>query len=681
MNRLATATSPYLLQHAHNPVDWYPWGAEALDRARAEDRPILLSVGYAACHWCHVMERESFEDAETAAAMNAAFVCVKVDREERPDLDSVYMRAVQAFTRGHGGWPMTVFLTPDGRPFFAGTYFPPRRTGGLPSFGQVMAHVVAMWRDRRADAEDLANDVAGDLQSLARVPAALGEADVDALAEVARAVAPDVDEAHGGFGGSPKFPPHGVLAALLARAGNDAVARRMALDTLHAMARGGMYDLLGGGFARYSVDAAWRVPHFEKMLYDNAQLLGVYTDAWRLTRAPRFARVVRETAGFLLRALRDPTGAFWSALDADTDGVEGATYAWTPAQLRGVLGEHDGARAAGLLEVTEAGTFEHGASVLRLEPDLDAHPEREWLEDVLARLHHARQARPQPAVDDKAVTAWNGLAIDALARAGATFGEPAWVDAAARAADAVLTTARTPGGGLARSVRAGVAAGPAFADDHAALCDGLLSLYEASFDPRWLREAETLADALVARFWDAVTGTLWFTPDDGETLVARPRNLFGGAEPGANAVAARAFARLDLLLGRADLGAKADAILRVYAPLFPRAGHALGWEAVASGWRGPDTWQLGIVGAADDPATVAMLGVARRAALPFVSVARVADGAEAARVGLGWLADKGAPVEGAIAYLCARGACRLPVTTPEALEDLLVRAATATAAG
>ena len=437
MNRLAAATSPYLRQHADNPVDWFTWGDEAFAEARTREVPILLSVGYAACHWCHVMAHESFEDDQTAAYMNEHFVNVKVDREERPDVDAVYMEATQAMT-GQGGWPMTCFLTPDGEPFYCGTYFPPTPHHGLPSFVQVLEAVARTWRERRDEVRNAAADIVAQLEG-PRFPsgAAPDPATLDRAVEV---LGGQFDEVDAGFGGAPKFPPSMVLEFLLRNAARTGSRRALAMveQTCGRMARGGMYDQLGGGFARYSVDQAWVVPHFEKMLYDNALLLRVYVHWWRQTGAPLAERVVRETAAFLLRDLRTPEGGFASALDADSEGVEGKFYAWTPAQLREVLGDDDGAFAAEVFGVTDRGTFEHGMSTLQLRADT-ADPHR--LARVRERLFAARADRVPPGRDDKVVAAWNGLAVAALAEAGALLEEPSYVEAAVAAADLVRTPA------------------------------------------------------------------------------------------------------------------------------------------------------------------------------------------------------------------------------------------------
>src|SRR3954468_8961296 len=483
-NRLAGATSPYLLQHAENPVDWWEWGPEAFEEARRLSKPLLISIGYAACHWCHVMAHESFEDPATAAQMNAGFVCVKVDREERPDVDSVYMAATQALT-GSGGWPMTVFTTPDGAPFYCGTYFPPRPHPSMPAFRQVLDAVSDAWPNRRDELRTASARIVEGISSRLDLgtPTALS---AELLDDAVGALADSHDRRAGGFGGAPKFPPSMSLEFLLrahARRG-DANTIGMVTATAEAMARGGIYDQLAGGFARYSVDADWVVPHFEKMLYDNALLLRVYLHLWRATGVQVAGRGADETAGFLLRDLATPEGGFASALDADTDGVEGLTYAWTPAQLREVLGDDDGAWAAEAFTVTPEGTFEHGSSTLQLLRD-PADPER--LARVRAALTEARARRPQPARDDKVVTAWNGLAIAALADHGALTGDTELVAAAGRAAEVLQRTHRLDGG-PGRASRGGVVGAHAgVLEDYGDLAEGLLALHAATTEPRWLR--------------------------------------------------------------------------------------------------------------------------------------------------------------------------------------------------
>jgi uncharacterized protein YyaL (SSP411 family)/thiol-disulfide isomerase/thioredoxin len=663
-NRLAAETSPYLLQHANNPVDWYPWGPEALRRALAEDKPILLSVGYSACHWCHVMEHESFEDEAVAGVMNERFVNIKVDREERPDLDELYMRAVQAFTGGRGGWPMTVFLTPDGRPFFGGTYFPPQAGRGMPSFSMVLDHVTNLWRNDRARVGDVTGKVSGYLASAGRIPRGEGALTDDWLERLTAALAADFDATHKGFGGAPKFPPHGAIAVLLAhwRRSGDTHARAMALDTLEAMAQGGMYDLVGGGFARYSVDEAWRVPHFEKMLYDNAQLVPLYTDAWVITRDPVHARVVRETLDWVLREMTGPDGGFHSSLDADSEGEEGRFYVWTPAQVRAAVGLLDGLRASTLLGVTDHGTFEHGTSVLRMEVPRERLPEadRAAVERALVALGRAREERTRPGRDDKVITAWNALMISAFARAGAVFDVPAWRGAAGRAARFLLDHLRV-NGRLQRTWKDGRAHIPAFADDHAFLVNALIDLWEATFDFDWLAEANALADTTLRLFWNDAEGGLFYTGTDAEVLLTRSKHLLGGAEPSANGVAALAFARLAELCGRDDLGEKADQILRAYQPLLDRAPRALGAEALAAAWRTGATQQIGIVGGGAER----LLDVVRASYLPFAVVAWIPG--DSTPPLLPWMEGKPAYSGKATAFLCELRACKAPTQEPTEL--------------
>ncbi|TFV67991.1 thioredoxin domain-containing protein, partial [Blastococcus sp. CT_GayMR20] len=543
-NRLATATSPYLLQHADNPVDWREWGPEAFAEARERDVPVLVSVGYAACHWCHVMAHESFEDEATAAQMNEGFVCVKVDREERPDVDSVYMAATQAMT-GHGGWPMTVFATPDGEPFYCGTYFPPRPAHGMPAFRQVLAAVADAWADRRAELESAGAQIVGALSTRLDLGAPT-PLSADVLDAAVRSLAATYDETSAGFGAAPKFPPSMVLEFLLrnhARTG-DAETLRMATGTLEAMARGGIYDQLAGGFTRYSVDAGWVVPHFEKMLYDNALLLRVYLHHWRATGEPWARRVADETAAFLVRDLGTPEGGFASALDADADGVEGLTYVWTPAQLVDVLGPEDGRWAAAQFEVTRHGTFEDGSSTLQRlhEPD---DPVR--LAAVRERLLAARADRPQPARDDKVVTAWNGLAVAALAEHGVLTGDEGSVVAARRAAELMAGT-HWVDGRLRRASRDGVAGRHVgVLEDYGDLAEGLLALHQATADGRWLELAGDLLDVVAEQFIDADG---WHdTAADAEALIHRPFDPGDGPTPAGIATAAGAAVTYGALAG------------------------------------------------------------------------------------------------------------------------------------
>ncbi|MGB2796877.1 MAG: thioredoxin domain-containing protein, partial [Phycisphaerae bacterium] len=552
-NRLAGASSPYLLQHASNPVDWHEWGKEALARARREDKPIFLSIGYSTCHWCHVMAHESFEDAETAALMNAHFVCIKVDREERPDLDELYMAAVHAMGAG-GGWPLNVFLTPDLKPFYGGTYWPPQDHAGRPAFRRVLRTVADAYAKRRRQIQGAADQVATALGglSLAAAPSP-GEPTADLFDRALAEWRSDFDEPWGGFGGAPKFPPATALRALLRihdRTG-DADALRMVERTLDAMAAGGIRDHLGGGFHRYAVDREWLVPHFEKMLYDNALLALAYLEAHQATGEARWADVTRETLEYLLRDLADPAGGFHSAQDADSEGVEGKFYVWTPAQLREILGPDDARLAASYYDVSETGNFE-GANILHaakpievvarmegLKPDVF----RERLEAARAKLLEARARRVPTGTDDKVLADWNALAISALATAHRVLGEARYGQAAGRAADFLLAN-RDPREGLLHAWRSGRGHTPAFRDDYAYLADALVDLYEATFEPRWVREATTLGDEMIRRFWDAQAGAFFRTRAEADDVLVRLKGAHDGALPSGNSVAARALARL-----------------------------------------------------------------------------------------------------------------------------------------
>ncbi|HEU4912262.1 MAG TPA: thioredoxin domain-containing protein [Actinomycetes bacterium] len=671
-NRLADATSPYLLQHKDNPVDWWPWEDEAFAEARRRDVPVLVSIGYAACHWCHVMAHESFEDEETAAQLNADFVAVKVDREERPDVDAVYMEATQALT-GHGGWPMTVFTTPDGKPFFCGTYFPPTPRHGMPSFRQLLASVAQTWKERRDEVLEAGQRiVTGLAERSVRQPSEGSPPSADHLEAAVRGLASTYDRVHGGFGGAPKFPPSMVLEQLLrhhARTG-DEEALRLVEDTCEAMARGGIYDQLAGGFARYSVDAAWVVPHFEKMLYDNALLLRVYTHLWRTTGSELARRVALDTAGWMQRELRTAEGGYASALDADTDGVEGLTYVWTPEQLTDVLGETDGRWATELLVVTAGGTFEHGASTLQLPKDPDD-PER-WA-GVRARLLAARDGRPQPGRDDKVVAAWNGLAVAALAEAGALLDRPELVEAATAAAD-LLESVHLVDGRLRRVSRDGAAGRPAgVLEDYADVAEGLLTLYAVTGEPHRLALAGRLLDVVLDRFADG-TGGFFDTADDRAdpqlAAMRRPQDPTDNATPSGQAAAAGALLTYAAYTGSSRHREAAERALAVYAPL--AAGHArfAGWglavaEALADGPR-----EVAVLGPAGHPGTVALHRAALRGVAPAAAVA-VGDPDRLPDPEVPLLADR--PLRDGLptAYVCRHFVCDAPTTDPDVLARAL----------
>ena len=619
MNRLASETSPYLLQHADNPVDWYPWGDEALARARREDKPILLSIGYAACHWCHVMEHESFEDETTAALMNEQFVCIKVDREERPDVDSVYMDAVVSLT-GHGGWPMTVFLLPDGEPFFGGTYFPPEPRHGLPSFRQLLTAVAEAWRERRAeivrDAGAITEQLRRDVQP-SRDPLA-----PTLLTDAVRGLRRSFDSMWGGFGNAPKFPPSSALEFLLRR---DEV--ELVVKTLDSMALGGMYDLVGGGFHRYSVDREWLIPHFEKMLYDNALLVPVYLHAWVVTGDDRYRRVVEQTAEYMLRELRLPDGGFASAQDADTDGVEGLTYTWTD--------EDDVPRE--LLQ-----PFEHGRFVLRGELD-DATRER-----LLAE----RSERPQPLRDDKVVSSWNGLAIAALAEAGRRLGRRDLVDAAAACAEFLLVSVSGADGRLFRTWREGRARHGGVLDDYANVANGLYELHGATGELRWLHESRRLALLAVELFGDDERGGFFLTPVDGERLVTRKKELDDNPTPSGNSMLAYVLLRLSRVWGDDELARRAVDVFRYVVRYVGNAPSAFGHALCALDLHFSPPREIAVIGPPDAP-------VARRVLSAFEPNSVVAFG-PGDDVPL--LAGKGFVDGRPAVYVCENFACQAPLT-------------------
>ncbi|GLZ10027.1 thioredoxin domain-containing protein [Actinomadura sp. NBRC 104425] len=652
MNRLKDATSPYLLQHADNPVDWREWGEEAFAEARRREVPVLLSVGYAACHWCHVMAHESFEDETTARMMNEMFVNIKVDREERPDVDAVYMEATQAMT-GQGGWPMTVFMTPEGHPFYCGTYFP------RPQFQALLQAVHKAWTDKRDEVVGQGRQVVDALASRGPVAARAEPPGAEQLAGAVRALAANYDAARGGFGGAPKFPPSMALEFLLrhhARTG-DEQALAMAGHTLEAMARGGIYDQLGGGFARYSVDDSWVVPHFEKMLYDNALLARVYAHWWRLTGSPFARRIAVETCDWMLRDLRTPEGGLASALDADSEGVEGRYYVWTPAQLREVLGDGDGAYAAEVFQVTEGGSFEHGTSVLQLPADPDD-PERHAR--VRAALLEARGRRVPPARDDKVVAAWNGLAVAALAECGALFERPDLVAAATQIVRLVADV-HLRDGRLARTSRAGAAgANAGVLEDYADMAEGLLALHAVTGDAEHVRLAGVLLDAVLERFGDG-SGGFYDTADDAERLFRRPQDPTDSATPSGQFAAAGALLSYAALTGSSRHREAAAAALAPAGLLAARHARFAGWGLAVAEAHAAGPVEIAIVGEPDDERTRRLHRTALMSPAPGAVVSVGAPGAPA-RVPL--LEGRG-PVDGApAAYVCRGFACRLPVTTP-----------------
>lgn len=591
-NRLADETSPYLLQHKDNPVDWYPWGPEALKRSRNEQKPIFLSIGYSACHWCHVMEHESFENPRIAKLMNEKFVCVKVDREERPDLDQIYMNAVQLMT-GHGGWPMSVFLTPDLKPFYGGTYWPPKAARGMPGFDQVIMAVDDAWTNRRDQALQGADQLTAELEQLTRKGAEGGAIPLDEqlLNAAAHGLERSFDPIHGGFGEAPKFPHPFELQLLLRwwkRSGQDRWwdIVRLSLDK---MAAGGMYDHLGGGFARYSVDARWLTPHFEKMLYDNALLAVVYLEAYVASGDEKYRQVVTETLDYLLRDMTDPSGGFYSAEDADSEGVEGKFYVWTPEQIAEVLGESAAATFCRAYDVTDRGNFE-GQSILNLpktiaqQAKLIGRDEAELnaeLSEGRQKLLAVRDKRVRPGLDDKVLVSWNALAIDAMARAGAALGEDRYVAAAKKAADFLLAELRDADGRLLHTWRGGKAKLQAYLDDYTALANALVSLYEATADESYVTASAELMEVVLARFGGGDEEGFYFTADDHEQLLTRNKDFTDNATPGGNSMAAMALQRLGKLLARGDLLDVAEGILSAAAPMMQQIPMAAGQMLLA----------------------------------------------------------------------------------------------------
>jgi uncharacterized protein len=649
-NRLAQETSPYLLQHKDNPVDWYAWGEKALARARDEDMPILLSIGYSACHWCHVMERESFEDPATAALMNERFVCIKLDREERPDLDSIYMEACQSMT-GSGGWPLNVFLTPEQVPFYAGTYFPPEPRMGMPSWRQVLEAVADAWAKRRDEIRAGGDRVAQQLGGGALLAPSSEPLSARALDAAVATLRAQYDPANGGFGRAPKFPPASALELLLRRGETE-----MSSHTLRAMASGGMYDQIGGGFARYSVDPYWLVPHFEKMLYDNALLARVYLHGWQVTGEPLFRQVCVETLDWALREMRGPEGGFYSALDADSEGEEGRFYVWTVEELREALaGEPDVDEAIAWFGATDRGNFE-GRNIPVRGP---GEPERRdaWRR----RLFEFRSRRVWPGFDDKRLTSWNALMISALADAGAVLERADYVDAAARCAGFVLGSLRGEDGRLLRTWKDARARLNAYLEDHAYLLEALLTLYEASFDPRWFMEAEALAGAMIERFADEEKGGFFETSSDHERLVARRKDFEDHPIPAGNSSAAYGLLRLAALTGNHEYQKQAVGVLRLLHELAPKHPTAFAHLLQALDFHLSPTREVALVG--ED--TRALERVVRGAFRPHLVLA----GGESDGVPLldGRTLVDGRPA----AYVCEHFACKAPVTDPAELQALL----------
>ena len=678
-NRLIHETSPYLRQHAHNPVDWYPWSDEALTKARTEDKPIFLSIGYSACHWCHRMEAESFEDPVTAAIMNEHFVSIKVDREERPDLDAIYMDAVVSMTNA-GGWPMSVFLTPDGQPFYGGTYYPPQPRYGMPSFQQVLQSVADAYRNRRQEILGQAARLTKALQRTAYLTAQGGELGTELLDEAVQALDEYFDRDDGGFGSQPKFPQPMTLDFLMAD-----YQRTRSLDTLYMaeltlekMAKGGLYDQLGGGFHRYSTDAVWLVPHFEKMLYDNSQLLRTYLHAWQITNQPLYRRIVDETIDYVLREMTAPTGGFYSTQDADSEGEEGKFFVWTPQEITATLGAQETAIFAAYYNISPRGNFE-GHNILSVTRSAAQVAEQFRLapaevERVVAQGRHklfaVRETRVKPARDEKILTEWNGLMIHALAECGVVTGRADALGAAIKAADFILTNMSQPDGKLYRSHKDGQARFNAYLEDYAAFVRALLSLYESTFELRWLAEASRLTQIIFAQFHDPTNGGFFQTGLDHEQLVVRRKDFIDNATPSGNALAAEALLRLSVLVGNDEYRREASRIVLIMQAMMTRQptgfGRLLG---VVASLLAPSQ-EVAIVGDPTEPATQALYQEVRKRYLPHTILASKRPEEESM---LPLLAGRTLVDGKAAAYVCEHYTCQLPVTDAAALGKLLER--------
>ncbi len=675
-NRLINETSPYLLQHAHNPVDWYPWGPEALETAVGEDKPILLSIGYSACHWCHVMEHESFEDEEIARLMNENFICIKVDREERPDLDTIYMNAVQMMTGG-GGWPMTMFLTPELKPFYGGTYFPPTDRQGMPGFPRILMGVSDAYKTKRGEITQSANAITAELKKAGSFRASSDLLTADLLTQAYVTMSKSFDRVNGGFGNAPKFPPSMSLMFLLRyhKRTGSVDALEMVETTLQKMASGGMYDHLGGGFARYSVDAHWLVPHFEKMLYDNALLSRIYLYAYQATGKPEYRRVAEETFEYVIRDLTDSSGGFYSSEDADSEGEEGKFYVWTRDQILTLLGEEEGEIFCRYFDVTEGGNFEHGKSILNTPRSIEAVAgensiEPQELKRIISagkkRLFYERETRVRPGRDDKMLAAWNGLMLTAFAEAANILGRDDYREVARRNGDFLLNNLMKEGRML-RTYKDDQAKLNGYLEDYAFVIEGLLALYEATFDLKYFETARGLADTLIGQFWDDSEGGFFFTSSDHEALITRTKDYFDNAIPSGNSVAALALQRLGLLVSEGEYQRKSASVLRIMRDTMARYSSGFGYLLCALDFYLSEPKEIALVGDADSHEVRAFIEEIYSRYIPNKVLAlRGPEETDAAR-SIHLLADR-SEVEGkATAYVCRNYTCLAPATSREEL--------------
>jgi uncharacterized protein YyaL (SSP411 family) len=691
-NHLATESSPYLLQHQNNPVDWYPWGPEAIGRAKREDKPIFLSIGYAACHWCHVMEHESFENEPIARYLNEHFISIKVDREERPDLDQIYMNAVQIMS-GRGGWPMSMFLTPELKPFYGGTYWPPSPRMGMPGFEQVLVAVNDAWRNRREGLLRQAEELMGYLQTSDMIEGVVGDsrnategvpysAAGEILDNASRALQRSFDSRNGGFGGAPKFP-HSMDLKLLLRLYKREPKQHL-LDmvtlTLDKMAAGGIYDHLAGGFARYSVDERWLVPHFEKMLYDNALLTSAYLDAYLVTSAERFARFARETCDYILNYMTDPAGGFHSTEDADSEGEEGKFYVWTPAEVKIILGDQQGEKFCYVYDITEEGNFEHGKSILNLPKTIEqcaivkgwnAEELKTELAAARQKLLKVRDQRVRPGKDDKVLTSWNALMIEAMARAGLILDSPRYLAAAEKAADFVLKQMSRPDGRLLHTWRHGKAKLDAYLDDYSYFVNGLIALYEATFDEKWIDEANRLADRMIRHFEDKAGGGFFYTADDHEQLIARNKDLHDASIPSGNAMAATALIRLGSLLGNTAYLESAGRAIAFAESTLEKMPTASGQMLIALDlWRGP-IQELALVAGQNADENHEARGLLQRSFLPNAAIACRPSTAHKSLLLDPLFADRTAIDGQPTLYICQNFTCQAPIVGSEGIKDAL----------